>query len=152
MIVLQILVILGLYVDFSKYTYPVFMLEATTHDEASINNKLFSTSQIEHFLYVKIPAEVTKRFGLYQVSEIRDTAEVLSDENLWEHDPNRVWYRFRSDKLNMTAGYHQYRLSFVNLFTNETCELFMSYTIQDNSPDKPYYYMENANRSYKGNG
>lgn len=59
----------------------------------------------------------------------------------WEHEPYRVWYKFRSELLNMKIGYHQYRMSFRNSFNGDTCLLYFAYTIQSNNPDKPYYYM-----------
>lgn len=129
----------------SNITAPVFMLDAVPHHQVASFSKVFSLPEVEYFLYVRIPAEITKTYELYQVSEIRDEAEVLCDKNLWEHDPSRIWYRFHSEKLNLNTGYHMYRLSFVNVFHNETCTLYISYVIQNNKPEKPYNYMDKDN-------
>ena len=64
----------------------------------------------------------------------------------WEHDKGRIWYKFKSELLDMETGYHQYRMSFKNSVTGDTCLLYFAYRIQNNYTDKPYYYMENARK------
>lgn len=77
-----------------------------------------------------------------------DTEESTSSKTKtpWEHEPYRIWYKFKSELLNMETGYHQYRMSFRNNFTGDTCLLYFAYIIQNNNPDKPYYYMETARK------
>ena len=124
----------------------IFQLEAVPHKFVALASKVFSLQEVQHFLFVKVDAEFAKTYELYQVAEIQDKAEYLCDKNLWEHDPGRIWYRFRSHQLNLTTGYHTYRLSFVNTITNDTALLYIAYVIQNNDPDKPYIYMDKENR------
>ena len=98
-------------------------------------------------MFVQIDPEIAHHFELYQVDEIRDEAELVCHKDLWEHDPNRIWYRFKSEKLNLETGYHIYRMSFVNVRNNDTTQLYFAYVIQNNKPDKPYMYMDRENRT-----
>lgn len=150
--------------------FPSFRLDAVQHKDVSHVSELFSLQQVEEYLFIRIPAYIAKEYELYQVAEISDVAIPLEDSdtdsdtdtdtesdsdgtsndaqinNLWEHDPYRIWYKFKSETLDMETGYHQYRMSFKNTVTGDTCLLYFAYTIQNNNPDKPYYYMENARK------
>lgn len=140
--------------DFPK-EFPSFHLDAVTHDKMSYVSELFSRQQVEPYLYVKIPPYIAREYELTQVDEIKDRAYPLeskdSDETpLWEHDSRRMWYKFRSDILDMETGYHNYRLTFQNRITGDTCLLYIAYTIQNNNPDKPYIYMDEARKYSSG--
>lgn len=128
--------------DFKHFKIPVFMLDAVTHSQITSFSKVFSFTEVLPSLYIRIPVEIARHFELSQVSEIRDTENIISTEDLWEHDPFRIWFRFNTDKLNMDTGHHVYKLLFVNRIDNESCILYFSYVIQNNNPDKPYNYME----------
>ena len=126
--------------------YPVFNLPAVPHKDAASGNRIFSTAEIDYFLFVRVPQDFGRHYELYQVDEVADTIEKLCCKGLWEHDRGRPWYRFKSENLNMDPGYHMYRLSFVNYSTNDTSQLYISYIIQSNNPEKPYMYMDKENR------
>lgn len=127
--------------------YPSFMLDAVRHKDVASASKLFSLQEFEYFLFVRVPTGIAKSYELYQVDEIRDKDEFVCHKDLWEHDPGRVWYKFKSAMLNKDGGYHTYRLSFVNTTTNDTCLLYMSYVVQTNKPNKPYLYMDKDERT-----
>lgn len=133
-------------------TYPMFRLDAVPHKDVASASKVFSLQEVEYFLFVRIDATIAKVFTLYQVDEITDEAEFVCPMELWEHDPGRIWYKFHTDKLNLTTGYHTYRLSFVNTYTNDNLLLYIAYVIQNNKPDKPYMYMDKENRKCNCNG
>ena len=133
-------------------SYHAFELDAVPHKDVALYSKVFSAQEVEYFLFVRVSAEIAHHFTLYQVDEIRDDAEFVCPKDLWEHDPGRMWYRFNSAKLNMETGYHTYRLSFVNTYTNDTMILYIAYVIQNNNPDKPYMYMNKENRRCNCNG
>lgn len=151
--------------DFEK-EFPSFRLDAVKHEKVAFASELFSLQQVEEYLFVRVPVYIAREYELYQVDEIRCTAIPLEDPDsdsdsdrdsdsdseepetkLWEHDPKRIWYKFKSKLLNMETGYHTYRLSFKNLFNNDTCLLYIAYTIQNNKPDKPYMYMDRESRT-----
>lgn len=129
--------------------YPVFRLSAVSRQNMSSFSRVFNTNEIEYFLFIRVPELFAKEFELYQIDCIDDKSVSLSDNAAWEHESGRVWYRIKSSMLNMKSGYHMYRLCFVNKRTNDTSSLYISYVIQDNTPDKPYIYM---NRDEEGCG
>lgn len=143
---------LGLLEDFRKFPAPVFKLDAVPYKHASSFSRVFSISEVEYFLFVEVPVDVAKRFELCQVSEVSDEVVAISDEDLWEHDPFRKWYKFRTDKLNLDTGYHMYRLLFMSRHADDTCTLYISYVIQNNKPEQPYNYMDKYNRECNCDG
>lgn len=150
--------------DFAK-EFPSFRLDAVTHENVALASELFSLQQVQEILYVRVPVYIAREYELYQVDEIRCKAFPLEDpdsdsdsdsdsdtEHPWEHDSKRIWYKFKSELLNMETGYHTYRLSFRNITTQDTCLLYIAYTIQNNKPDKPYIYMDPETRRCNCNG
>ena len=126
--------------------YPSFSIHAVLHKDMASASKVFNEEEIEYFLFIRIPDDLAEVYELYQVDEIRDKAEFVCHKDIWEHDPGRVWYRFKAKMLNMRTGYHVYRLSMVNTVTNDTCQLYISYVVQSNKPEKPYMYMDEGER------
>lgn len=122
-------------------TYPVFKVNAVEHKDLASASEVFSLSQFEYYLFVRIPEHIAKVYELYQVDEIVDKAEFVCHKNLWHHDRGRVWYKFHAGMLNKKPGLHVYRLSFVNPCCMNTIQLYMGYVVQDSNPDKPYVYM-----------
>lgn len=121
--------------------YHMFQLDAVEYKDVASNSKSFSSSEIQYHLFVRIDPNLAHEFELYQVDEIREKAELAYDRHLWEHDPGRIWYRFRSSMLNMQPGYHIYRMSLVSTRTHDTLVRYFAYVIQSNDPYKPYDYM-----------
>lgn len=121
--------------------YPAFRLDAVPHEFSALASRVFSLQQVEKILFVRIHPDIARQFELIQVAEIADKAEKVTDKKAWTHDTCRIWYKFDPEYLNMTVGYHQYRMTFQNTLTSDTCLLYFAYTIQDNDPEKPYIYM-----------
>ena len=126
--------------------YPAFKLNAVTHDRLAGESPVFSLSEFEYFLFVRVPSDIAKCYELYQVDEIVNKAEFICHKNLWHHDRGRVWYKFHAAMLNKHPGLHTYRLSFVNPSNMDTLQLYMGYVVQDSDPDRPYEYMDPSNR------
>lgn len=126
--------------------FPAFRLNAVPHHDIASASKVFSLQEFEYYLFVKVDEKFAKVYELYQVDEIVDGAEFICNCHLWEHEPYRPWYKFTSHKLNRDPGYHIYRLSFVNTYNNDTCQLYIAYVVQSNNPEKPYMYMDKTNR------
>lgn len=126
--------------------YPAFRLDAVPHGFTAMASKLFSLFQVEKTLFIRVHPDIAKQFELKDVAELADKAKRVKDSNAWTHEQGRIWYLFDTDYLNLTVGYHQYRLTFQNTSTGDPCLLYFSYIIQDNDPDKPYYYMAEARK------
>lgn len=132
--------------------YPAFRLDAVTYDKIATANKIFNGSEIEYWLHIHVPHTFARSYELYQIDEVADEIKPVCFKKLWEHDPGRAWYKFKSHMLNLTNGYHLYRLSFVNTHTDDTALLYMTYTIQTNQVDKPYIYMDREHRECNCSG
>lgn len=122
--------------------YPVFSLNAAEHKDIAAVSKVFSKAELEYYLFVRIPVCMAYDYELYQIDEVRNKTEFVCFKGLWDHDINRVWYKFKFFMLNQEVGLHVYRMSMVNKFTNDTAQLYFGYVIQDSDPDKPYKYMD----------
>lgn len=127
--------------------YPVFRISAVQHKDVASNCKVFSLQEFEYYLYVDTPVYIAKEYELYQVDEIVNDAEFLCIRDLYDHEPGRKWYRFKSAMMNKETGYHTYRLSFVNTRTDDTCLLYIAYVVQNNHPTKEYMYMDEDERT-----
>ena len=125
--------------------YPAFRLDAVPFGFSALASKVFSIAQVEKILYIRVHPEIAKQFELDSVTEIKEKNKTLS-KKACTHDTSRIWYKFDPEYLNLKAGYHQYRMEFTNITTGDACQLYFAYTIQDNDPEKPYYYMENARK------
>lgn len=132
--------------------YPVFSLDAVCHKDRALASRVFSISEVDYYLYVKIPPRIARAYELYQVHEIREKEEFVCHRDLWIHEPGRIWYKFRFHMLNKDVGLHVYRLGMVNTCTGDTMHLFFSYTIQNSDPDKPYVYMNSEEGGVCGCG
>lgn len=121
--------------------YPAFSLCAAEHKDLASVSKVFNVSELEYYLFVRIPNIMAKDFSLYQIDEVDNEIHFVCHKGLWEHDPNRIWYKFKFFMLNQEVGLHVYRMSFVNNHTNDTAQLYFGYVVQNNSPEKPYDYM-----------
>ena len=125
--------------------YPAFRLDAVPYGFSALASKVFNLAQVEGILYVRIHPEIARQFKLSEVSEVAVKIKTISSKAC-THDTSRIWYKFNPKYLNLDPGYHQYRMIFTNTATGDTCQLYFAYTIQDNNPDKPYYYMEEARK------
>lgn len=123
-------------------TYPVFSIDSCTYDKLAATTRVFNIEEFEYFLYVKVDPSIAKCFEMYQLDDITDAAKPVCHKLLWEHTKHSIWYKFKSGMLNKDPGYHVYRMHMVNTCTNDVLSLYFGYTVQTNTPERPYYYME----------
>lgn len=120
---------------------PLYMC-ATPYESIPSAHKVININQVSYFLYVQIPVELKDRLALFEVAEIGVDPIRECPRCIWNHEKGRIWYQFKSGLLNTVVGHHLYRMSFVDTLTDEIVLLYFSYTIQDDSPKKPYQYMK----------
>ena len=58
--------------------------------------------------------------------------------------PDKPWVDISKSILDVTAGSHLYRLSFIDIYTNDIFFVYFSYIIQDKDVEKPYLYMKDG--------
>lgn len=112
---------------------PVFGLESSVDVPTS---RTFCKVAIEPILWVKLPCSVRH----LTVTAVKSDA----DESIaWEHDPSSSWISIDTSLLNTEVGFHRYRIEMTDTATLWTTHVWFAYNIQDDSPDRPYYYMAN---------
>ena len=125
----------------------VFKLEADSKKDLPKHTKIINIHDVEYFLWIHIPEELSWDFELFQLDEIIFSGLVEVDfQGLIEREGRRPWFKLNSGLLNKEIGKHIYKMSMVNRKTNDVISLYFSYIIQDDNPDKPYIYM-NRNES-----
>lgn len=120
---------------------PVDYLQACKWENLNKSNPTWNRSAIDCYIYIQVPAEVLVNCALYQVYELTSEGCKEAPEGAIVRDVN-CWLKGTSSLMNMTAGLHTYKLSFVDRITNVSFDLFINYTVQDDNPDKPYIYMK----------
>lgn len=123
---------------------PLFSIEACDFDDLNLHNKVFNKSTVEYYLWIHLPLEMVRDCELFQIDEIHPQQREVKWNGFVERDCDKPWLRVVSKLFCMASGSHLYKLSFVHRYTNDVVPVYISYTIQDDNPDKPYYYMDNT--------
>ena len=121
---------------------PYFLLDCTDESRLPAVTKSFTKSAIDATAYLKLPSYVDGEFVLYQVEQLEpDISDVDVLAYVKDCCCSNSWLDISVYVLNLSQGYHKYRICFINKFTNETYSLFFAYIINDDHPDKDYIYM-----------
>lgn len=121
--------------------FPKFMLEACHHSELPKNTPVFNTSEIEYELLIHLPEDICNFIELFQLDEILPSRQEVTFANSITRECRKPWLDTLSELLNMEVGYHIYKLSFIDIRTNQVIPLYVAYIIQDDNADKSYIYM-----------
>jgi len=117
-----------------------------TYEEFPRFTRLVNIHQLEYFLWLCIPQDVSKASELFQVDEIIPNNGEVDYLNYIQRECGRQWLKVGQAMLNIDIGFHVYKFSFVNRQTNDISALYFSYIIQNNDPVKSYDYMERFRR------
>lgn len=122
--------------------YPVIRIVASERNKVALNSVVINPKYIDGFVWIKIPSYIKHRnFGFIGIAEITDgDAQVKVNESVIK-DPCHPWVKIRFNFLNQNPGYHMYKLSFANRFTNDIISVYFAYQYQMDNPKKPYDYM-----------
>ena len=118
------------------------VFELRPHNKAFENVTVLNRNEIEYFVYLHIPENLAIHSELFGVGDLDHVDVPIDYEDLIQRNCKRPWLRVESRLLDLTAGQHTYRFSFVNQETDDVYSLYISYIIQDDNPDKPYIYMD----------
>lgn len=120
---------------------PLFSLEACDFDDLNLHNKVFNSATVEYYLWIHLPLNMIRDCELFQISEIAPRNKELSWNGLVERECDKPWLKVTTSLLDTSVGSHLYKFSFVHRYTNDVVSVYISYTIQNDNPDKPYVYM-----------
>ena len=119
----------------------IMKLEACTYKDLSKYTKVFNKQTAEYHLWVYFNPEDVRNAYFYKAEEIgpnADNSRIFSDTFVRE---SQCWIRINWLYLNNSIGKHTIKFSFVDRFTDDDFSLYISYYIQDDSPERPYVYM-----------
>lgn len=121
--------------------YPVLTLDACERADLPKHSKIWATDELQPRVNVYLTPDIVRGFSTYQIDEITDgsVAEIPAADSFKQ---DRNWIDIDTSNLNISPGYHLYRLSLINTSTQDIIYLYFAYTIQDSNPDKSYVYMK----------
>lgn len=120
---------------------PCFTLNAVKKSLVAQNTPVINADEFEYYVWIRIPDELVHDFKAVHIEEMGEDIRpvCIIKQSSFMGGP---WYRINSYSLNMHPGYHIYRMQMANVVSNDVVSIFFAYVIQDDSPDKPYLYMD----------
>lgn len=122
--------------------FPKFMLNACHHSELPKNTPIFNTAEIEYKLLIHLPEDISHSIEMFQLDEIVPSKGEVNFADSVTRECRKPWLDVLSELMNMEIGYHIYKLSFIDIRTNQVIPLYVAYIIQDDNVDKPYVYIK----------
>lgn len=118
-----------------------FVVNASPKNEVCYFATMFNKASVQDWLIVSLP----KLFTDVKINMISEIGSGITETDISEFCVSykgRHWLDIPSEKLNLMAGYHIYKIVFSDNITGIACVLYFAYNIQDDNPDKPYDYMD----------
>ena len=121
---------------------PNLYLETIYRDKISSVNKVFRRSEFDSIGYLPIHLNIDVRdykfVSIYSLNPM--------NFRLFKEEYNmclcRAWIDVPVTSLDLNIGYHLYTVQLVNIHTNDIANLYFSYTIQNDEPEKSYLYLK----------
>lgn len=122
---------------------PVITLQASSYENLSLHHIVLNPSQGLPQVYLRFDSRISDS---YTPSSVYEITEAKSDPITFSYSPGRHWIDILFENLNVDPGYHKYRIDFTSKLLSDvpTLALYFSYTIQTESPPKPYIYMNRS--------
>ena len=121
--------------------FPAFRLDAAIKSKLAYVTPIFNGSQVEKYLWVKIPSMLLNQYTLVEIAEQGLDVESVCLVKYCRYFGG-PWYRLDTEVLNWDPGYHIYRMNMINKATDDLVAIYFAYHLQDDSPEKPYDYMK----------
>lgn len=123
-------------VDWSR---PITRCVADDYNKLALNNVIYNADTLSRDLWVELPAEI-KQFVVIGVHLIKgNCTESLPISDVFYKN---TWLRIPINLVDTSSGHKVYKVECQHRTTLEVMSLYFSYTIQDDSPAKPYIYMK----------
>lgn len=130
---------------------PVQKLEAVLYKDLSANTQVINLLHFEYEIWVHLPS-FCQGCRLFQIDQfLPNLGEDLEMLTSVKQEPCKPWVRVTSNLLNKDVGQHIYRLYFINSRTEDIFSLYISYIVQNDNPEKPYVYMDEARKQLESN-
>lgn len=121
-----------------------------SYTDVTANVKILNTHQLENYVWIALPKELSFSITLSKVEEIVPNNGSIDFIDKVAREGRHPWLCVRAKFLNKSDGYHLYKLTFKNHATADILPLYFAYRIQNDNPEKSYVYMKNKEKG--GNG
>lgn len=122
---------------------PVFAIEACQYKDLPSNSKVINKNTLDYYTWIHLPPEFGREFTLFEMIQLQPESESVDDFFKYiERQPKRPWIRIITKILDLSVGYHLYRLCFIHDVTNDVASIYFNYTIQNDNTCRPYIYMD----------
>lgn len=129
----------------------MYTFQFLDYDDAIQYAKIINLNTVEYKWSVFIPHHLPLDLSLYELKQIVPASSPQEyPMSQVVRDGKRRWIDLYTSIIDRSPGLHIYRASFVNTKTDETCYKFLSYKIQDDSPERPYIYMNRNKEDENG--
>lgn len=118
---------------------PVIQLKLCEYAELAANSIVINPVELDDSIHLNFRDPIL----LFRPIEIREITDSECDPLKFIHfsfQQGHPWIDVPSSELNQSPGYHKYLVRFLTK-GDDTFSWYFSYTIQTESPDKPYIYM-----------
>lgn len=116
---------------------------------ALVNSKIINMKQLSQYFWLELPHSCASALSLYDISGMKSDTQGISEFESLEFEGKllreckKPWIRAETALFDTEVGYHLYKLSFFDSSIDDTVDLYFSYRIQTDNPDKSsYVYME----------
>lgn len=130
--------------------YPTMFLSCESYQNLPLVTKVLNSKNIPYKLPVFLGNMSIQDCTVYEISEMADEP-VLVPFNGYEIMCGKPWIDIESDYINQSEGQHIYKVSMINKYSQDVFDLFFSYIVQNDNPDKPYIYMKRNGDNSEGN-
>ena len=124
---------------------PELVLSACMWANLPSESKTINYANLNEFLWVSLPDEFTTNFVISTISEKSKSGYHHIPADTYVREGYYPWVHILKSGLNLEIGYHIYRITLVNTISDDLFSLYFAYTIQNDDPEKPYYYMPQVN-------
>lgn len=126
----------------SFYTNTHTVLEAVPYDSLQYNCSILNLSAVDDSVVIHVPERIAKYLILESIKDISADKYIDLESEYCIRESFHPWYTLDSSLLDLTVGFHQYRMNFISSRLQDTISLYFEYQIYTDKLEKPYIYME----------
>lgn len=128
--------------NITDWSQPITKCLAGDYATLSSRNVVYNKNTLTGDMWVKLPP-CAKQFSVAGIYQIQPQPQCPEDGRLTCSMRYRnIWLRIPIQFMDVSPGLKVYRIEFKHMHNLENMSLYISYTVQDDDPAKPYVYMK----------
>lgn len=116
------------------------ILKACDYNKLNTSCPVISSAELDDTFRIRVPY-ILIGYRLYDVLEVSCSPNRTVSFDGIQFDKFHPWVDIPTCNLNRTSGKHTYKLSFMNECRGQYITTYISYIVQDDSPEKKYLYV-----------